>query len=315
MRQFKRAFLLCSVLLAVLQAAPAEADTASVQQCILVVESQPPHAAVEVNGALRGQTPLHLAISEDDTITLAISLDRYVPYATPVYPMGRDTVRVFRRLLSKYAYIDFRITPPDAAISVDGVEIHPASGAPVPVLTGERLLSASHPSFTNALQSTVSFRSDERWSVIGDFDKPSYDLLEYSLLLPGSGQMMDGSSEKGVAIMAAAGLTVAGMISSEGVFMYHFLRYRSENDKLKNANAEQEQLRIAASARSSYDAAQNAVVLRNAFAAGFAAVYVLNILDILLFHTQRHTFDLEPSFEPSSGRSMNAVLLTVRGSI
>jgi hypothetical protein len=276
----------------------------------LYVLSTPPGADVELDGRAVGKTPLNADSLPPGQFVLKISSADYLTLVDTVNINEGQQHRIAKVLKSKYASLTissayqglgFSGLPLGAKIFMDGKMFPQDSISALKLAEGEHEIRVLSPGSSNPLVAKFGVSPSEQKVVqvkYGDFTLSS---LWRSAILPGWGQLHDGSNSGWVYMAAGLGSGV-GMYLAQKQYSARVLDYDASKVAYSNAetNADAERLRI--DMQEMYSRAKKANDLRTVAAVAGIVVYAVSIMDALLFHSQEsrieildHSYSTEPN--------------------
>lgn len=210
-------------------------------------------------------------------------------------------------------YLTVDVTPSDAEVYVDGRKAGTGSMENFKVPVGIHDIEIRHPSYSRSVLQSVAVQPGETRKMESQFGIFTPDAIWRSAMLPGWGQMYDGAGVKGGMFMAAfLGSGAMAVLSVMNVTDKNNT-YQQSLDDLRNVTSQAEYDRVWQDANAKYNDLQDAQKKRNTFFAAAGAVYALNIVDVVLFHSRgnettlfagNNALRIQPAFL-ADGRNVN----------
>jgi hypothetical protein len=269
------------------------APVISQSRSIVTVRSIPGRASVTVNGQFYGTTPLSDLQLPPGKHTMVLTLPEHKEKRFDfVVEQGTDRNFVIQ-MIPEFGFLTTAVSPSDALISIDGAE--PVQGPFInrKIATGPHDLRISHPALQHTIDGTVIVGPGVLVTTDAPLDDFSLRAFEFSVLIPGAGQMTDDAIPKGILALALNGAAAyyayqshAHVVNSERYLdaqkVYYSLSYSEEQAIARRALLE-----------SSADGVTKAKNARVVAFATFGVTYLATLLDALVNHSLQKSLSIE----------------------
>jgi hypothetical protein len=253
--------------------------------CELLVESDPPGAAVHINNRFRGATPLRLPEMREGRYSVVLTAQKHIRWSDSVTIVLGTPASIHGRLQPMTGSISIDASGPDVDFMIDG---QPAGAGPISQLThnmGDVRISARERSTGETTSGAFVVAPGGHLRLATVFRRPTPEVFRYSLLFPGLGQMMGGQLVKGG--MLAVGFAVAGILGIDAMVTYQDTRDRyddlMESYRIIVSRPGAEDMHK--SIEGTYDDLRAANRRRTTFLVAAAGIYVLSLVDAYFFHS------------------------------
>lgn len=252
------------------------------------IASNPEGASVFVDSVFVGRTPLDSLLIPVGYHHFSLRMPGYRERNVSFFLEPGFNQTMSTQLVPDYGFISVKVSPPDTRVSVDGGYPVTDDWGPTGIPLGWHTMVASHPGYqdTKVMRFYVTPGCYEKFKA--GLNSFSPDAALYSAVIPGLGQILDGSYLKGSVEMAAMSGALYFLFDS----MTHRVSRQSDFIRADAAyeSASTESQAVIARANLTI-AATNLTSARNAVTAGFiaaGAVYVLTLADALIFNSASH---------------------------
>lgn len=264
----------------------------------VTIHSEPPGAGVRIDGSYMGQTPLTVKAVKGKTSTIWLHRHGYIPFQCMIGPLEQDSVLVTMILTPVYGLVSVFTDGPDYWISVDGKEVGSGRIDSLQLPLGIHQLSVKDTRFEREVSDVITIDRVHHASVRATFGTGSVSRTFAGLLLPGYGQLKDGSYLKG------AGLSITGAAGL--VFMISAIaQHNDANGAYSDAltaydKAPSEPLAIAARTHADRMAAEYHTARdRMRLSVGWVAlVWAANAVDFILNHATEDRIEVFAGVSP-----------------
>jgi hypothetical protein len=249
---------------------------------IVDILSEPSDAQVFIDDSLIGITPLKEIQLSCSRHKFRISKDGYESFSS-VYLIPPRQFSIFPILKSVTSTVSFNEVKPSVQIIVDGMQLDKNSLENLTITAGQHEIEYKGAPLKRSFSQKVYFDSEYSYRV--ELASHSYYPFYYSMLLPGSGQIYNGSVIKGAAIMT--GTLVTGVLALSSISNYNSKVEAAHNAQTLYRNSSNESLAsyyhdIVMSSRSDANKALN---LKRVAIGAFLGMYFYNLIDALLFES------------------------------
>jgi len=254
----------------------------------IIIHTIPKGADVYIDSAFAGRTPIDSFYTQRGKHEVKISREGYEDIVTDINVVPGKNIYKSLSLKPKFGFLSLKVSPEDAQVFIEGTKIT-GSFSKLKLNSGQYDLKVMHHSVKNSFTKRITIFPGVALELNAPLDRFSVTAGLYSALVPGTGQIFDGSYIKGgIEFLISAGA---------GYLLYSAVEKRNDMDLEFNRAAYQYKTAstepAAVAARERLSAA--AVKLREArnkvtmTLAGFGAAYVVTLIDALIFHsTERH---------------------------
>lgn len=250
------------------------------------IHSAPSGSDVFLDSAYIGRTPIDsLKLSAGDHI-LELRKKDFKDLAETITIAEGYSKTIDETMLPTYGYISFSLSPKDANISIDNKSFTTGDINKMKLKTGWHNVTVSHPILKDTLKEKFYVVPSGYYEYKAGFKKFSWMPVVYSAIVPGLGQINDGSYIKGsleFLVTAGAGYILSNLVQKENDCKSTFNNAQVDYNIAYNE-------RLAAAARGALkEAASNHNRARNNVTVAYTvlgAAYVINIVDVLLFNSK-----------------------------
>jgi hypothetical protein len=251
------------------------------------VSSNPPGVRVYLADTLAGFTPLEIAGLRPGRVPIRIEDPVYKPFRSYIFIPESDTARVSAELELRYVSMTAVAHNPEARILVDGLLVGTGELIERPVETGVRRVRFEDAETHQSVSATVRL-GNQPVVVRSSSGAWQWTPVIASAILPGTGQMIDGSTSKGSKISA-------GFVALTGV---SFLMNRTVGRRIDEyeevrkkyvdyaGTSATELIELRKQAQASHDKAMTAWRWNLVPLVGAALLYVYNLTDVFLHHAR-----------------------------
>ena len=253
--------------------------------CGLVVRSEPDSAAVYVENVFVGRSPLRITNQRKGWKTIKVMKVNSAPWEDYVYCSPGNLIVVNAVLKSKFGTLSLDVFSDDIDVMIDGKVAGRGSLRDYMIAGGWHDVGARSADSLRSVVEPFYFKPGESVHLQARFGERSWKALAYSAALPGLGQILDGSTEEGVAMMSGFAAT------GEYVLVMH-IYYLGKVSEFNDAHAAYMGLRSEDAAliagndlTAKYQAIHDASRARTIGWAVAGAVYVYSLVDAFLNHS------------------------------
>lgn len=278
---------------------------------LLKISTVPDSASIFINNIYQGKTPSgHLEVPLGYS-RIRITRDGYKDYEGDIF-IDRESAQLFDysfNLKSIYSRLDISALPPESDIFIDNKLVN--KGNVVELLSGEHNIETVRNG--RVVDKDFSVLSDTLYKVFLSKERFTFRPLFTSMFLPGIGQFSSGAKIKGIGIFAGTmGLAAASYIASSDYTQKADIYNKRRADYLA-ANDELAAILTKKAADEAENQKNKALNNKRLLLGLFAAAYLYNIADVLLFHSFRESleikklsygFELYGNRQPGSGGVM-----------
>lgn len=247
---------------------------------ILSISSDPMDAEVFLNDSLIGKTPIEEVKLDRRTYNVKIKKKDFETYERELSPQ-RILMTISPKLASNISYISFNKNLNTEKVYIDGKEITNDSLELRTISKGIHQIDCSQPGTNRTLSENINFQADKLYSIRLATD-PIIPSL-YSALIPGAGQIYNGSYLKGLTFFSGA--LVSGIILNSAINNYD-IKYKSTTDAQNlylNSNDEAHALYYRNLVLQSRADADDALRYKRIAIGVFLSIYLYNLFDVLFF--------------------------------
>lgn len=253
----------------------------------LVVRSDPPGIRVFVADTLVGFSPLVLGPATPGRTTVRLVDPVYLPASYITHIPEGDTARVNVQLVHAFSYLTLTTDNPAAVVRIDGKTLGMGNVDLVQVPSGMRSLVVVDTTNGQSVSSILYMKPGGTVKAEVPFKTFQWKPILASVLLPGTGQLMDGSWTSG----AAYG---AGFLCAAGWTLTRAKIYRTQLDAYETTrrlysletDSEKEMILLRHKAQQQLADAKNARSWLLVSVATAAVIYGLNIYNIFAEHAE-----------------------------
>jgi len=266
--------------------------------CGFEVKTIPEDAAVYVRDVYVGKSPLVINVRKAGWATIKISKRDFVLYQRNILLEPGKTSDVMAELVPRFGTFTLDSYDENISASLDGKPCQTESLHDMMVLAGTHQLVVRRLAEGDSL-------SDEFFLNVGDqcrwgvrFDQYTLKWTIISALVPGSGQILDGSFLKGAGILAGFLASTALAITSSNDYRNKVNDFNNAFNAYSHLTDEQAAQQAEQMLKDKHAALKLPYNLQFVGVLVAAAVYVYSLVDALIFHTRENRL-----FQLSNGQS------------
>lgn len=257
------------------------------------VRTAPAKAEVFIDSVFFGTTPLESILIPVGRHRMAVRLNEYKEKIFE-FDLEKNIDRNFAiQMIPDFGFLTATVSPAGALVSIDGSVPEPGPFLHKKIPNGEHTLQVSHPSFGHTIDGSIVVGSGYLVTTDAELDRFSLKAFEFSLLVPGLGQILDRSYVKGGAeflITVGAGLFAynSGRLAQNDATHYDGLQEYYELSPTESEAVARKALMITAA-----DKLKKSRNIRNAAYTVFGLAYLTTLADALLNHSLHRTLSIE----------------------
>lgn len=258
---------------------------------LLNILTKPDSATVFINDSLIGITPLIDFKLKTGIIKLKLKKEDYEDIEN-FFTIKSLRYNLNYSLFCKFGYLSLGNIESDK-IKIDSREYvnHNSLNFKLPV--GYHNFEAFPPDFHRPVKNELFIQSEKNYSLNFEYNYFTLEYFSKSLIIPGLGQFLDGSKIKGASFLAAS-------IISSALLWKSYINYHDKAEDVKNlrnlylvANNEADALKYRTLLKSSDTELTNLKNTKNLLLGTFIGIYISNLMDTFIFHTNGGSFTLE----------------------
>ncbi|MFH0989402.1 MAG: PEGA domain-containing protein [bacterium] len=251
----------------------------------LRIESDPPGSDVFLDGNYIGKTPVPDQNVAPGMINVRVKKDGYGEWNRNFSIEPEKDLPLSIKLESDAGFLSISVSPPDVEVYIDGKKAGAGALQSLRLPTGSHEIQLKHPSYAGALSEKVSIQPSMESRVEGRFGVFTMTPALRSMLLPGLGQLMNGSTLKGV--LCLAGTLGGGVYSllSYSDYTKKTDTYTASVDAYNKAQTVADANRLRQEMQQHYVQVDDAKKKKTISLAVLAGAYVVNLLDALIFES------------------------------
>jgi hypothetical protein len=164
---------------------------------LVSVRTIPSRAEVIIDSVYYGTTPLESVLIPVGRHRMNVRLSEHKEKIFE-FDLEKNVDRNFAiQLIPEFGFVTTIVSPAGALVSIDGSipELGPLLHKKIP--NGEHTLQISHPSFHHTINGSIVVGPGYLVTTEAELDRFSFTAFEFSMLLPGLGQILDRSYVKG----------------------------------------------------------------------------------------------------------------------
>jgi len=257
------------------------------------IYSSPKDADVLLDSIYIGRTPIDSLIIPIGDHALELTMNEFKEKKEMIsITPGIDQI-IDRSLLPTYGFVSFSVSPLDASISLDNNAVVTGDITRLKLKTGWHYVSVHHPISIDTLTERFYVEPSGFYEYKAGFNKFSWLPFTYSAIIPGLGQIIEGSYIKGsleFLITAGTGYFLSDLEKKKNDNKWTFFHAQDDYNLAGSENQAVIKRTALEEAASNYNRARNNVSI--AFAVlGF--VYAINLVDVLLFNSKLNEIILD----------------------
>jgi hypothetical protein len=264
---------------------------------VVRVSSLPSGASVFLDSGFVGRTPLDSLVVTQGHHRVSLQLEQYQQKDVNFIAIAGFSQRIAGELLPKAGFVSVTVSPPDSRITIDGTYAVTGNITLAKLPIGWHTVEISHVGFDDAHPKRILIQPACYEQIDAGLDRFSPNAVLTSLLVPGLGQIVDGSTLKGsleIAINTGTIFFLVNALSHRTSRDAQFLSARAAYDNATTESA-------ATTARADLEvASSNLSRARGAVTAGAIVAltaYVVTLADALMFHSRNRTISVESNLQ------------------
>jgi hypothetical protein len=280
------------VLSAIPPAVRSQNDSAAIQSasldsasCSLSISSEPSDAAVYLDSVLVGRTPVVLNNLEEREYSLIIMHHERERWISSARAVRGKLITVAAILPFRKGYLIVNSAPVDAEFYLDGQPLIRKSSNRYEVVSGNHEVEVRSNSLQRSAKQKIYISVHNELGLEADIGYHSSTAPLFSLLLPGLGQIYEGSIYEGAAYAAgAAGLVLFSAVRNTD-YQRTLAAYRISHESYLNAYTEPEINRFRGEMIGKKSIADRSYRYRTVAYSAVIGLYLYNVIDAILFHS------------------------------
>jgi hypothetical protein len=167
------------------------------------IASDPDSALLSINGIRKGTTPLLVADTANEVLTVSVSRDGYLDSEVQIRPSSQDTMQILIRLKRTFPTLSVFSNCAGSPIRIDDSTVSTGTLLGFQTSIGAHRICVQNDSLGRSLVLTPFLSEPVRYFVKADFRMVVPARLAGAFFLPGVDQMSDGEYVKGSVLLAA----------------------------------------------------------------------------------------------------------------
>ncbi len=262
---------------------------------VLSVTSEPPGAFAKVDQIDVGNTPVVLdGIAEGERF-VELSAPDFHPTRVLVQGYWPDTVRVAKKLTSKFGTVNLRSSSGSAAASLDGVVMPSPMPDSCRMLTGTHSLAILDPVSGANVEGSFELGAAQRLDATAEFNYFSLSKCMLGVLIPGLNQVTDRQVLPGIGMLLANAGSLVFALTAQSTLRDRRGTYESARTVYLAATNEQDAIRTRTIMSAAYDDLDRATRTRNIAVSCFAGAFVFSAVHTILFHSRASSLTITPA--------------------
>jgi hypothetical protein len=278
----------------------------------LSINTDPQGAKIKINNQEYGLTPLSDIKLPLGANKVEFAKENY-DYLTKTVYINKTKQSVNPKLKYSYSYVSLSNLNNDSKQEIyidDKIEAN-ALSKELRLKYGEHKIKITTPYFHKAMSADYTFVEEMKYKFNYRYNIFTLKYAIYSALVPGLGQFLDNSQIKGVLLCAATIANTFLIVSTDRMYREKVDEYNNNLVKYKIAVKEDDVLKYRSLVKENEGDANNLNKRKNYLIAALAGIYVLNLVDVILFHTKDYEFTLMPAANTESA-SLNIMQFKIK---
>jgi hypothetical protein len=269
------------------------------QSSFLSVHTIPSGANVYLDSILIGTSPLDSVLISSGNHFVKLTAQSFIDRSIIISVKPLERRKIEFTLIPKFGFISVRTIPRKGLIIIDQDTCSESAIDTATISLGKHLLTVINPDFTTVMKEEFTvYRANFR-KYEANFPRHSYTAMYYSMLVPGLGQIKDGSYLKGCCELFA---TVGA-----GCFVWQSYKNKKNKEDLftqslvlyQTAHTEPDAISARRLVENASKDLSNAKKQFNISRILLGSVYLLNLLDATIFHSVQKTIDIQDDVQLS----------------
>ena len=259
---------------------------------LINVTSNMKNCDVFIDGVLVGKTPLERFKTKPGKIVLEVKKTEYKVFKKTLADL-RVEREIKAKLIPNFSFLSFDYDINSGIFKVNGSVIDPKS--PTKVEIGKNSFGIESEEIKNAYVKNMNIIPNHNYNIKIRKKATNYMNVVYSALIPGLGQYNNDAQLKGAGIFSGFLLSVAGYLYSDNEF-------RNKKDELADAMRVYKMtydpniiVAKRLKAEEIISEGNSANTFRNISLISAAVIYLYNLVDVILFHTEETKVNISVS--------------------
>jgi hypothetical protein len=261
---------------------------------VVVVTTNPSGATIYLDSLLVGQSPILFTLTNEKANFVLAEKDGFIPESWPLPFRLRDSTKIEIRLKQNSSWIRISFDTTRDAAFLGSTRILLNTGY-VRVPCGSYSIRIASRDSHRWINRGIQLEPEDTVEISGKTGTPSVLPVAFSLLLPGLGQLYDRSTLKGLGFLAAEAGAILYLLHAQSENDEAVKRYESALGSYRLQNTE-------AWAAATWPVVEdrrneaNSAATKVKWAKGLAvAIYAVNLIDAVLFHSVDDNMDIVES--------------------
>ena len=274
--------------------------------CKLSIYSDPKDVQVYLDSVYVGHTPLEINNLIEKEYSIRIFHPPYETWNANIKAIRGKNITIFTLLYIKKGMLSLQCVPENIYVSLDSILLQKDSLSGFMVSYGNHKIDIHSDSLKRSISSTFFINPGDTLSLRARLGYCSLTSTIQSFVIPGVGQMRDGSILEGLAF--TTGTLVLFLYSSNLNHQYQdrLTSYNSIREAYLQASTEIDIIRLRNEMSDAYGSANNTFKKRNIAYATLITFYLVNVADAFLFHNKDDEIRVIPNNVPIHASTPNS---------
>lgn len=255
----------------------------------LDIVTNPDNALIYVNDSLLGTTPIYNLIIPLGLQEIKIEKDDYIKYERK-YNFQKKKIKWNYKLNYKFGYVNSNLNDSDITLKINGNQVYNIDRQFIKTEIGTLQFDLIWKN-EKSISKLFKIESGKYYSAVykTDYFTPIY-LLE-STIVPGLGQFSDESKIKGLLFFLTNATLGYLYLNEDGNYKDRLSIYNSAKKNYMEAKNENESIMLREIMEQELNKVNSSVDKKNIYLGLVIGAYLLNLIDVFIFHTDG--FDME----------------------
>lgn len=262
--------------------------------CGLIVRSMPDSASVYLDNVYMGRSPLRLTDIHPGWKSLRLTKQNWAIWDTRVLSRPGMTDTVKAEMQSKFGAFTLEVYSQDVEVSIDGKSAGRGSLTDYMIPAGRHDVLARRIDTPDSVRETVTIMPGGNVQWEARFGEPSRKAIWYSLVVPGLGQIMDGSTEEGFELLGGFAASCLLAVAANVQYQDHLGQYNDALDHYRTASSEDAAKSAGDRLSATYDKLKSPYQLRSAGMVAAGVFYLYSLAEAIISHSHSSVNRMSP---------------------
>lgn len=263
------------------------------------IHTLPESSKIFIDNSFAGINPLDSFQITNGLHKIRIAYDGYKVFTRHIFVSPENKKFTDIVLKPDFGFISLNTDPSDAQVFIDSIKCDSGGISVLKLSAGYHSIQVSHPSIKNKITERIFINPGVHTQLKAPLHGYSFKSAFYSIVIPGLGQILDGSYLKGTLELLSTvgmGFLVKSLhqeqLTQRDKLMFAYFKYKLASTDAAAIIERNNVLK----ASHNFNTAKNKVTMS---IIGLSAVYLLNIVDALIFNSTVKRFEVKHTEIPT----------------